>query len=193
MLVRLSLFLILAIVGGLGSAWYMIERGTQLTTHASGPWITWTAAGRSDADPYTRAHFLRHGNLPMTTAIAYAYHANTDNEGQALYSSCEYLIEGDEPKAAFWSLSAFDDKGRLIANPAERYSFNSATIALGSANRLEVIVARSARPGNWLPTSGAGRFTLVMTLEEPRQASGTGTLAPASQIAMPTIRRLVCG
>jgi len=191
-LTRLSLFILLSVVGGLGSAWYMIEKGTRVTTQVVGPWVAWTAAGRPDADPYTRAHFLRRGVLPVTTAIAYAFHANVDSEGQALYSSCEYLVEGDEPKAAFWSLSAFDDRGRLIQNAAERYSFNTATIARGPGNRLDVMLARSARPGNWLPTSGAGRFSLVMTVEEPRLATGADGVATARQIELPAIRRLTC-
>jgi hypothetical protein len=191
-LVRLSLFLFLAVVGGLGSAWYMIEKGTRVTTQVVGPWVAWTAAGKTDADPYTRAHFLRRGLLPVTTAIAFAFHATVDSDGQALYSSCEYLVEGEEPRAAFWSLSAFDDKGGLIQNAAERYSFNTSTIARGPSNRLDVVLARGARPGNWLPTSGAGRFSLVLTVEEPRLPTGSDGVAAARQIDLPAIRRLTC-
>lgn len=190
MLANVIIFVLLAIGGGLGSAWYMIERGSRLTTRTVGPWITWTAAGRPEADPYTRAHFTRRGTLPITTALAYTYRANTDSEGQTLFSTCEYVIEGEEPRAAFWSLAAFDDKGRLIPNPAERHGFNSATLMRGPASKLDVILARSARPGNWLPTGGAGRIALVFTVEEPRGPSG-GMPGPG-QVPMPTIRRVTC-
>ena len=181
------LFVGLAVVGGLGSSWYMIEKGSALTTMRSGPWVAWKSAGRADADPYTRAHFLRRGMLPVSSSLAHTYQASTDSDGKWLYSSCDYLIEGDEPKAAFWSLAVFDERGQLIPNPGERYAFNSANIMRGATGQLEIRLARNARPGNWLPTGGAGRIALVFTLEEPR----TG-LDDQRAAQMPAIRRLAC-
>jgi hypothetical protein len=186
------IFLLVAVGGGLGSSWYMIENGTRLTTTTSGPWVTWTAAGRSNADPYTRAHLMRQGTLPITTALAYTFQAKTDSDGQSLFANCEYLIEGEEPRAAFWSLALFDAKGGLIANPADRHAFNSATIMRGLTGRLDVVLSRSARPGNWLPTGGAGRLTLVLTMEEPRIPGATGTAADAARITLPAVRRITC-
>lgn len=189
MLVNLIFFLVVAVLGGLGSSWYMIEKGTRLSTRAAGPWVVWTTAGRTDADPYTRAHFMRRGILPVTTALAETYQATTDSDGQALFSSCEYLVEGDEPQGAFWSLSVFDDKGRLIPNGADRYGFNSATLMRGTTARMDVVLSRNARPGNWLPTGGAGRITLHLTIEEPR----VSITAPATaRPPLPDIRRLAC-
>jgi hypothetical protein len=43
----------IVLVGGLGSSWYMVEAGSRLTTLKQGSWVTWTAAARPDADPYT--------------------------------------------------------------------------------------------------------------------------------------------
>ena len=187
MIANVLLFLGIAVAGGLGSSWYMIERGTRLTTQQNGPWVAWTAAGRADADPYTRAHFIRRGMLPVSSTLGLSYHATTDSEGQALYSSCDYAVEGEEPAAAFWSLAAFNEKGSLIPNPAERYSFNSATIMRPPNGRLDVRLARNARPGNWLPTGGAGRIALVLTIEEPRGGSEQTLSLP-----MPSIRRIAC-
>lgn len=191
MLVNVLMFVVVGVLGGIASSWYIIEKGSRLTTLSSGPWQVWTAAGRPDADPYTRAHFMRRGMLPMSTALAYTWAATADSDGQALYSSCEYLVEGEEPAAAFWSLAVFDDKGDLIPNPAERHSFNSSTVMRSSNGRLEVVLARNARPGNWLPTAGAGRLTLHLTVEEPRGGAGRGP-GSAAQAAMPAIRRLAC-
>jgi hypothetical protein len=189
MITRIVAFLVIAVLGGLGSAWYMIERGTRLTTKSYGPWVTWTSAGRADADPYTRAHYIRRGMLPISTALAQTYQAQSDSDGQALYSSCEYVIEGDEPSSAFWSLSVFDEAGRLIANPADRHSFNSSTITRAPSGSLDVVLARSARPGNWLPIGGAGRLNLVLTIDEPQLA---GPTASADTVHLPTIRRIGC-
>lgn len=189
MLAKLICFLLVAIVGGLGSSWWMIEKGSALTTRVSGPWVTWTTAGRADADPYTRAHFLRRGVLPVSTALEQTYEANTDSDGQTLFSSCEYVIEGDEPSAAFWSLAVFDDAGRIIPNTADRHSFNSSSVLRAPTGGLDIVLSRSARPGNWLPTGGAGRISLVLSVEE---ANSTDRRTVASTDRLPAIRRITC-
>lgn len=189
MIGNVVLFVMVAIVGGLGSSWYMIERGNGLTTRSVGAWTAWIAAGRSDADPYTRAHFMRRGMLPVSSSLALTLEAVVDNDGQRLHSSCEYMIEGEEPPGRFWSLSVFDDDGKLIPNAAERYSYNSATLLRTPGGRFSIALARTARPGNWLPTGGAGRVSLLLSVEELREGGAPAT-TPAW--APPTIKRLSC-
>ena len=186
MIANVILFVGLAVVGGLGSSWYMIEKGASLTTIRSGPWVAWKAAGRADADPYTRAHFLRRGMLPVSSSLATTFQATADSDGKTLYSSCDYLIEGEEPAASFWSLAVFDEAGHLIPNASERYAFNSANVMRSANGHIDFRLARSARPGNWLPTGGAGRIALVFTLEEPR------TVDDGRSPQLPPIRRLEC-
>ncbi|MEZ5816290.1 MAG: DUF1214 domain-containing protein [Hyphomicrobiaceae bacterium] len=183
MIANMIMFMLIAIVGGLGSSWYMIERGSSLTTSRAGPWTVWTAAGRADADPYTRAHFMRRGMLPVSSVFAVTYEAMSDSEGQRLHSSCEYLIEGEEPTARFWSISVFDEDGRLIPNAAERYAYNSATLLRSAGGGFRIALSRSARPGNWLPTTGAGRISLTLGLE------GSD---PSKPFHPPHIRRIAC-
>ncbi len=45
---------VVALMLGIGSAWYMIERGSPLTTTKVGPWASWISEGNPNADPYTR-------------------------------------------------------------------------------------------------------------------------------------------
>jgi hypothetical protein len=188
-----ALFLGIVLIGGLGTSWYMVEAGSRLTTRSIGPWVVWTSAARTDADPYTRAHFARAGTLPLSTDVAQTFMARADSEGQRLHSSCEYVVDGRDPPAAWWSLSVFDDRGRLIANPAQRYAFTSDTMAKGADGTFLVSLARDARPGNWLPTGGAGRLMLVLTLLDGRgspssqSASGDGDAK-----GLPLIRRVSC-
>ena len=87
-----ALFIGIVLIGGFGSSWYMVEAGSMLTTSRVGPWVTWTAAARPDADPYTRAHYVRLGVLPLSAEYAQIYFARTDSDGRALHSSCEYEI-----------------------------------------------------------------------------------------------------
>lgn len=190
MIGNVVMFIVIAIVGGLGSSWYMIERGNGLTTRSFGPWTAWLAAGQADADPYTRAHFMRRGMLPVSSALALSFEAVADSEGQRLHSSCEYVLEGEEPPGRFWSISVFDEHGELIPNPAERYSYNSATVLRPRTGRFSLSLARSARPGNWLPTAGAGRFSLVLMVEQP-QITTPGQVQ-ANSWRPPEIKRLSC-
>lgn len=186
MVANLLFFLIVAIGGGLGSAWYMIERGSPLTTERSGPWVAWPAAGRSETDPYTRANVLRRGILPMSPAFAFSFEARVDSDGRKLHSACEYAIDSGDIDAAWWALSAFDDRGRLIDNPAQRFSYNAATTMRAPGGRFQIVLAREARPGNWLPIGGGGYIRIVLEVQE---AKGVW-LTPARPL--PVIRRVAC-
>lgn len=179
-----------SVLAGWASAWYMVEAGSRLTTQATGPWVAWMSAARPDADPYTRAHFSRIGSLPLNTVIARTWQARVDSAGQRLHSACDYIVEGavDSP---WWSLAVFDDRGRLIANTAERYVYTSDTVALGADGKFSVTLGRDARPGNWLPTGGAGRLVLTLVVLEQRSALSEDA-AVAAALAMPEIRRVVC-
>lgn len=185
-----ALFLGIVLIGGLGSSWYMVEAGTRLTTRTIGPWSAWPAAAKVDADPYTRAHFARTGTLPLGTDAARTFVARTDSAGNRLYSSCEYLVEGRDLPANWWSIGVFTDKGALITNPAQRYAFTSDTIALQPDGTFTVSLSRDARPGNWLPTGGAVRIALVLTALDPR-TTASATLTDASA-AMPKITQVQC-
>lgn len=191
-LARLSTLIVVVvavIAAGLASSWHLVEAGLSATTRTVGPWVMWVSAARADADPYTRAHFARNGMLVLSTEVAHTYLARTDSGGLKLHSSCDYAIEGTAPEANWWSIAAFDEHGRLIANPTDRHAFTSDTIAAGPDGRLTVSLARDARPGNWLPTGGAGRLALVLTLIDPQSPRGQGD---ADKPALPEIRRLQC-
>ena len=184
-------FVAIALGFGIWSSWVLVERGAGLTTKTNGAWVMWTVAGRPDADPYTRAHFARTGSLPLSSTAVHAWEARVDDEGQRLHSSCEYALQGDGLEGDWWSLTVFDEKGKLIANAAERYSYTARTIALGADGSYIVTLARDARPGNWLPTGGAGRPVLVLTRAAPRPNSTTAELEAAMR-GLPAIRRIAC-
>lgn len=180
---NLALFAGIALLGGIGSSWYMIEIGTPLTTVKAGPWTTWPAAATPTADPYTRARAARHGSLPISGTVAQVWEARTDSAGQRLHSSCEYAVTGRGLDEGWWTLAVYDDHGHLIPNAAHRHAFNSSTVMRSPDGSFLVTLARDARPGNWLPTGAAGRLTLVLTLIEAGDVVGTG---------LPEIRRVAC-
>lgn len=176
--------------GGGFTAWYMIEAGSRLSTRSSGPWVTWTAAGRPDADPYTRAHTVRNALLPISSTLEVTYRAKADSRGGRLHAGCEYVIVMPGLEGAWWSLAAFDSEGRLIQNAAERYAFTSDTVMREPDGRAVITLARDARPGNWLPIGGSSRVNLILTVQDPVYAAAVyegGSTRP-----LPPIQRVAC-
>ena len=190
-LINFLLFVGIALATGLGSAWYMIEKGSQLTTRRLGPWVVWRSAGHIDADPYTLAHVVRSGRLPMTTSNARYYLAVRDSSGDKLYADCEYEIVGKGPRARWWSLAAYDGNGRLMDNPAQRYAYNSNAVLRDGEGRYRIVLARDARPGNWLPVRSEHRLMLMLRVYGP-EVSDDNIDADAERRELPEIRRLGC-
>jgi hypothetical protein len=189
LIVNLAAIAVLGIGGGLGSAWYMVEAGSRLSTRSFGPWTTWLAAGRPDADPYTRAHTARNALLPITSTLELTFYAKTDGEGAQLQSACDYAVTVEGLEGAWWNLAAFDRRGGLIPNGADRYAFSSDSAMREPDGRAVIVVARDARPGNWLPV-GAGKITLVLTVQDAVRAAAAHT--GGSIKGMPTIRKIGC-
>ena len=176
----------MAVVLGVGSALYAVDSGWRLTTQRHGPWMMWTRSGQRDADPYTRARHAKLGSLPLSTQIAATWEARYDVDGRRLHSSCEYVIEAEPMEATWFNFSVYDDNGLLIPNAAARHSFTSHTIAANPDGSFFIVLAREARPGNWLPVGGAGRLTLVLTMIEPKPS------VLESALQLPSIRRITC-
>lgn len=188
MIVNLILFV--AIAGGLGygSAWTMMEHDSRVSTRSIGPWLEWAMLGRTDADPYARAHVARRGLLPISSAYETRYRADTDSGGAGLSSACEYSIVVDLAQNSFWSIAAYSSKGMLVPNAAERYAFNSWTAMREPDGKAVVTLARDARPGNWLPIGGGSQINVILTVASAVEGSST----PAQAKGLPEIRRQGC-
>ncbi len=166
-LARLGLFLGTALLTGLGSAYYVMDKGNSLMVVRSGPWSLWTLAGRPDADPYTRAHFTRLGALPLGAPSAHYFTATTDAGGSLLYGDCEYEISGQGPQAQWWSLALYDHRGALNENDFDRYAISSPAVLRDTAGNIVIRIASDVRSGNWLPTGDEGGFRLVLRAYQP--------------------------
>lgn len=187
-----ALFILVVVTAGLSTAYYMMDRGTSLTTVTAGPWTMWSAAAKPDADPYTRAHYARLGALPIPADIAETWTATTDAGGDTLHSSCDYEVVVRPPPSSWWSLAVFDSSGRLIQNPAQRNVFTSETGAISPDGRFVALLSRSAGGTNWLPTGGAGNLSLVYTLIDMGMVTGTGAEAEDPAARVPEINAKGC-
>jgi hypothetical protein len=189
-LLNLTLFLGVSLGGGLATAWYMIEAGSRLSTRTFGPWVTWVAAGRPEADPYTRAHVARNGLLPLSSTAVLTFKAKTDSRGTQLSSACDYAVIMDDFDPTWWALAVYDGQGRLIANAADRYAFNSSTAMLRVDGGTVINLSRDARPGNWLPTGRSNRIVLILTVQDASWA--TAIHDGGNPRSMPQIVRSAC-
>lgn len=189
----ISLILTVALATGVGvwSSRYMVSRGSPLSVDTYGPWQHWRDLGRESADPYTKAQLVSTGKLRISADSAGIFEARTDSQGARLHSSCNYKIAGASLPGLWWSLAVFDSRGRLIRNDADRYDFTADTIAPNPNGSFVVTLGRDARPGNWIPTGGAGRLVLVFTVLDPANGLSDEQRAERNK-RLPIITRESC-
>lgn len=189
-LVNFLTFAALSLALGLGSAFYCIEHGLAFVAPKAGSWKTWINAGSLVADPYTRAHIARFGDLPINSANGLTFTASSDSDGRDLSSSCEYEIVARPLSAIWWSIALFDSDGQLIPNKADRHAFNSQNLTVLPDGTQRITLAPQARPGHWLPSGEDHDLMLVLrlirplSLEQQRQGLNFDSL--------PLIRRVSC-
>ena len=172
---------------GLGSTWFTLSRGVAFGAIKIGTWTARPRTGTADIDPYARAAIARSGELPLGLGDGVAFVAQTDDAGRALDGRCDVVISGTTPPARYFTLTLYDGDGRLVENSTHRQGFTSHELIREADGKLDIIVAPRARAGNWLPTGGIERYSLVLRLYDTPVGIATraGREAP-----MPAIRRL---
>lgn len=105
--------------------------------------------------------------------------ARVDASGKPLNGRYTYQVRFKPgllpPVNAFWSITAYDDNGRMMANQANRYSVGDRTAGLCKDPDGGLTITISARPPkagpstNWLPVSRDAPFYLMLRLYQPRE------------------------
>jgi hypothetical protein len=181
-------FIIAALVG-LGATYFALTRGAAFGALKIGSWTAWPKTGTADADPYARAAIARTGQLPISLGDGVSFSAQTDDNGRVLDGRCDVVLDGVTPAARFWTLTLYNVEGDLVANSISRYGFTSQEIVRHADGSFEITVAPRANPGNWLPTGGIDRYTLVLRLYDT--AVGVSTRA-GREVPMPSIKTRSC-
>lgn len=181
--------LIVAGAVGLGLTYFALTRGAAFGALTIGSWTAWPKTGTADADPYARASIARTGQLPVALGDGVSFTAKSDDNGRPLDGRCDVVLSGVTPAARFWTLSLYNDDGELIANAIDRYGFSSQEILRRADGSFEITVSPRANPGNWLPTAGVNRYTLVLRLYDT--AVGVATKA-GREVPMPAIETRNC-
>lgn len=103
--------------------------------------------------------------------------AFTDSDGEPLNGKNRYVahFETLPPVKGFWSLTAYNDKSLLIANPLNRYALRgNDPLQMNPGGTLDLYL-QAESPGadkesNWLPT-GESQFSVYLRLYWPEQAA----------------------
>ena len=181
------LALLLAAVVGIGTTWMTTTRGTEVGTLTIGAWTARPRIGSADIDPYSRATIVRNGELPIGAGDGVAFKAAQDDRNKPLDGRCDVVVSGVTPPARFWTLTLYDAKGRLVANSLQRYGFTSQEIIRGSDGGFEIRVTSRSRAGNWLPTGGIERYTLMLRLYDTPVGVATRSKRDAPMPAVATV------
>ncbi len=181
--------LTIAAATGLGATWLAVSRGVEIGTVTIGAWTARPRTGTSDIDPYAHAAIARSGELPLGTGDGLAFVAGTDDHKRPLDGRCDVTVSGQTPAARFWTLTVYDRRGQTVANALGRYGFTSQEVVRGSDGSFTIRLAPRARSGNWLPTGGIERYTLVMRLYDTPVSVVTRS---QSDTVMPAITTVDC-
>jgi len=174
-LLHLLMALATAVVLGFGLSYVSLENGLLLGAVRLGPWVAWPDEGSPNPDPYTRAHIARDGALQLARAEGVSFVAQRDSEGSRLDLDCTYRLDGIRPSAAFWTLTATDENGRLVTASGAGRAINSTRIAREDDGSSVLRVGSQLAPGNWLETQGSGPFQLVLRVYDSSILSGFST------------------
>jgi hypothetical protein len=164
---RFFIFVAIALIFGLGSAWRAVNHGFFATSNRYGPWVLWLREGTADADPYTIAQVARQGALPITAASAMVFTATRDSAGSHLSGNCTYEIRGYAVPSLWWNLSAFKTGGEIMSNKTGRSGFSSGNILMAADGTFTVRLSPDVQPGNWIPASRGNRVILRLSVLRP--------------------------
>src|SRR5215468_5105476 len=186
---RFLIFVAIALILGLGSAWRAVNHGFFATSNRYGPWVFWFREGTADADPYTIAHVARQGGLPITAMSAMVFTATRDSAGSHLSGSCTYEIRGYAVPSLWWNLSAFKTDGDIMPNKTGRSGFSSGNILMAPDGTFTVRLSPDVQPGNWIPALRGNRVVLRLSVLRPLNPDN---LLKAGGDILPEITLLEC-
>jgi hypothetical protein len=146
-----------------------------------------TTVGTYGADYLQRAAVAYAGLGTSLPEDAVSPTAIADADGQPFRSDRSYVLRFGRhqlpPVRAFWSLTLYNDKQLVAANPINRYAIGDRDkLRFNDDGSLDLYIQRDSpgadKESNWLPTPASGLFTMNLRLYWPQVEVLKGTWAP---------------
>lgn len=193
MLKKFSIVMVAATIAILGGAWLTdatLANFNRIGSVSIGIWTAHPLEGTPDSDPYAKARLARDANISMGAAEGVSFFAEVDDDGEALVSTCDYVLKGANLAARFWTLLPLDTNKRAVAAAREGLpvSLTSDNLVYGPMQQFEVEISTYARPGNWLSVPPTNRFILALNLYDSPIATNKGLV----ETDLPSIKRVRC-
>jgi hypothetical protein len=165
-----------------------IEEELPRTTRSVNGWQTPTAPIGTYGTDYLRRAAVAWSGLGANTVEDAVYPGMiVDADGSPLDSAKRYTLhfekDGLPPARAFWSLTLYNDRQFLAANPIERYAIGDRDkLGWNADGSLDLYIQRDP-PGvenlaNWLPSPETGSFLLTLRLYWPKPEALDGRWNP---------------
>ena len=120
-------------------------------------------------------------NLPEDAVYP---NTSVDEERNPIIGENNYILHFDKDKLppvnAFWSLTAYNDKDFLIANPINRFALGDRdNLTFNTDGSLDIYIQNTDPGGdktsNWLPSTKEGLTNITLRLYWPKKATLDGT------------------
>jgi hypothetical protein len=182
-LLLIVLALVIALGGGAGSVWLMMEEVEDFGALTIGEWSVNPTEGTPQADPYAKARFAREGKLSLGAAEGAQFVAARDTTGQPLRGACDYVVTGSVPASRFWTMHA------VQPGTAETpRALQSLALLRDASGSFSIALSRHLAPGNWLQIGTEGPYRLVLAVYD----TPTVGTADFAEITLPRIVRERC-
>lgn len=186
---RYAITLVGGLAIGLGAAWALTSRGLTNGAIVNGAWSTSLGFGTKATDPVTRAMVARSGLLALPAKETVYWSAKADAAGAPLDGNCRYRLSGKPLDARWWSVTIYDEKGYLVATPANIWSVNGANVALDAKGEWRVTISPTKPDGSaWLPGTKGQPFHLTLRMYNP----GPAFRADPAKAVLPQIVKEGC-
>lgn len=184
------LALAIAIGGGAGSVWMMLQSEERFDAVSIGHWTAHPDRGTTAANPYSRAAFARQPQLALGTAEGIVFETREDSAGRTLRAACSYRLSGPFPAARFWTLHARWLDGSLAetAKSNRMPALHSRSLLRNEDGSASIAVSSRPASGNWLAIGDNGPFELILTLYDAAITSSSSL----SDLEMPALELTAC-
>jgi len=161
---------LVALAIGVGSALWAIGYLPRARMIREGAWTSNPLVGSVQANMYLRATVARIALFALSRTGALYYNAFTDEDGELLRAECDYVIEGGDLSARWWSITAYDEDHFLIPNALNRYSYNMKNVGRDVHGRYKIHISQTPKDLNWLPAPKGGTMSLTFRAYNPEPA-----------------------